>query len=123
MYYRYTSKWVESFRKHPEMVKVETLQYIKGLHNLLNAHFDLKNQEGFAKTLQIFKELEQLDVVQHNDNNRIQAFGKAPLTWDVSAAPKAKMLVRATSASGLPHEASIQSIIRYPFGVISMFPG
>lgn len=74
MYYRYTSKWVESFQKHPEMVKVETLQYIKGLHNLLNAHFDLKNQDGFARTLKVFKELEQSEVVQHNDNNRIQAF-------------------------------------------------
>jgi tetratricopeptide (TPR) repeat protein len=74
MYYRYTTKWVELFQKHPEMIKVETLQYIKGLHNLLSAHFDLRNLEGFAKTLHYFEALEQMEVVQTNDNNRIQAF-------------------------------------------------
>ncbi len=74
MYYRYTTKWTELFQKFPEMVKVETLQYIKGLHNLLNAHFDLKNEPGFAKTLELFEALEKEEVVQQNDNNRIQAF-------------------------------------------------
>ncbi|ULQ54744.1 hypothetical protein [Flavihumibacter fluvii] len=74
MYYRYTSKWVELFQKHPEMIKVETLQYIKGLHNLLGAHFDLRNEDGFARTLAMFEEFEASEVVQTNDNNRIQAF-------------------------------------------------
>ncbi len=74
MYYRYTSKWTELFIKHPEMIKVETLQYIKGLHNLLSAHFDLKNEDGFSKTLAVFENLEKQEVVQRNDNNRIQAF-------------------------------------------------
>lgn len=73
-YYRYTSKWVELFQRHPDMIKVETLQYIKGLHNLLSAHFDLKNEEGFTRTLKQFEELEQTEWVQQNDNNRIQAF-------------------------------------------------
>ncbi|GAO41140.1 hypothetical protein [Flavihumibacter petaseus] len=74
MYYRYTAKWVEQFNKYPEMIKVETLQYIKGLHNLLSAHFDLRNEDGFRKTLEQFVAAEQMDVVQTNDNNRIQAF-------------------------------------------------
>ncbi|MFT4024380.1 MAG: hypothetical protein QM664_11410 [Flavihumibacter sp.] len=74
MYYRYTAKWVDLFRKYPEMVRVETLQYIKGLHNLLSAHFDLKNEEGFQKTLALFDEVEKMDIVQMNDNNRVQAF-------------------------------------------------
>ncbi len=74
MYYRYTSKWVELFQKHPEMIKVETLQYIKGLHNLLGAHFDLRNEDGFARVLAMFEEFEASDVVQLIDNNRIQAF-------------------------------------------------
>lgn len=73
-YYRYTSKWVELFQRYPDMMKVETLQYIKGFHNLLSAHFDLKNEEGFTKTLKQFEQLEQSDLVQQNDNNRIQAF-------------------------------------------------
>lgn len=74
MYYRYTARWVDLFQKHPEMIKVETLQYIKGLHNLLSAHFDLKNEEGFRKTLALFDAVEKMDVVQLNDNNRVQAF-------------------------------------------------
>lgn len=73
-YYRYTTKWVELFQRHQEMIKVETLQYIKGLHNLLSAHFDLKNEEGFTKTLAQFEELEKTEWVQQHDNNRIQAF-------------------------------------------------
>ena len=74
MYYRYTSKWAEQFHKNPEMIKVETLQYIKGLHNLLSAHFDLKNEEGFRKTLALFDAVEKTDTVQLNTNNRVQAF-------------------------------------------------
>ena len=29
------------------MVEIETANYIKGLHNLLNAHFTLRNYAGF----------------------------------------------------------------------------
>ncbi|HYK57090.1 MAG TPA: hypothetical protein VEV15_11525, partial [Flavisolibacter sp.] len=38
MYYRYTQKWVDLFHEQPLMKRVETGHYIKGLHNLLNAH-------------------------------------------------------------------------------------
>ena len=44
MHYRYAQKWVDLFQQAPEMIEVETGHYIKGLHNLLNAHFDLRNQ-------------------------------------------------------------------------------
>ena len=42
-YYRYTQKWVDLFQEQPLMIRVETGHYIKGMHNLLNAHFDLRN--------------------------------------------------------------------------------
>ena len=38
-------------REQPLMIRVETSHYIKGLHNLLNAHFDLRNFKQFAITL------------------------------------------------------------------------
>ena len=38
------------------MIRVETGHYIKGLHYLLNAHFDLRNFKEFAKTLKKFEE-------------------------------------------------------------------
>jgi len=55
MYYRYTQKWVDLFHANPSMLQVETAHYVKGIHNLLNAHFDLRNYQQFAKTLKQFE--------------------------------------------------------------------
>ena len=74
MYYRYTQKWVDQFEEHPQMIRIETGNYIKGLHNLLNAHFNLRNYKGFEKTLKIFDNFNKSDIVKLNDNNRIQVF-------------------------------------------------
>ena len=74
MYYRYSQKWVDLFGEQPLMLRVETGHYIKGLHNLLNAHFDLRNYRKFEsalKQLELFAQTER--VIQH-DNFRIQAF-------------------------------------------------
>jgi tetratricopeptide (TPR) repeat protein len=53
---------------------VETGHNIKGLHNLLNAHFDLRNYQKFEITLREFQELANTDRVRDHDNFRIQAF-------------------------------------------------
>jgi len=74
LYYRYTQKWVDLFAKEPFMLKSETSHYIKGMHNLLGAHFDLLNDQKFKETLQQFEDFSQSDIVQHNVNNRIQTF-------------------------------------------------
>jgi tetratricopeptide (TPR) repeat protein len=74
MYYRYAQKWVDLFEEHPLMKRVETGHYIKGLHNLLNAHYDLRNYEGSVKALRRFESFTQTDRVQQHDNFRIQAF-------------------------------------------------
>ena len=74
MYYRYTQKWVDLFHEQPQMIKVETGHYIKGTHNLLNAHFDLRNYQQFEKVLKQFSEFAGSDTANHNDNNRIQTF-------------------------------------------------
>lgn len=73
-YYRYTKKWVALFAEQPLMVRVETGHYIKGLHNLLNAHFDLRNHVGFEATLKQFEALAESARVREHDNFRIQAF-------------------------------------------------
>jgi len=73
-YYRYTKKWVDLFAEQPLMVRVETGHYIKGLHNLLNAHFDLRNFRQFERTLRQFSTFAQTDRVKDHDNFRIQAF-------------------------------------------------
>lgn len=48
-YYRYSQKWVDLFKNNPEMIRVETGHYIKGIHQLLNAHFDLRNHKKFKE--------------------------------------------------------------------------
>jgi hypothetical protein len=73
-YYRYTSKWVSLFEEQPLMIRVETGHYIKGLHNLLNAHFDLRNHKKFEVTLSKFERFSQTKRVKENDNFRMQAF-------------------------------------------------
>jgi len=74
MYYRYTQKWVDLFINEPSMISIETGNYIKGLHNLLNAHFTLRNFSGFEKTIAILEEFDNSDIVKKNDNNQIQVF-------------------------------------------------
>jgi hypothetical protein len=74
MYYRYSQKWVDLFHETPLMKRVETGHYIKGLHNLLNAHFDLRNYAAFAPTLEELEAFAETERVQKNDNFRIQSF-------------------------------------------------
>jgi len=74
MYYRHTQKWVDLFYAEPAMIQIETGNYIKGIHNLLNAHFTTRNFAGFEKTLAQFETFSQSDIVKLNDNNKIQVF-------------------------------------------------
>src|SRR6202051_1811345 len=73
-YYRCTHRWVDLFDREPAMIQIETAHYIKGMHNLLGAHFDLLNYPKFLETLDRFEIFFNSDAVQENDNNRIQTF-------------------------------------------------
>ncbi len=73
-YYRYTQKWVDLFEKEPNMIEVETSLYIKAMHNLMSAHFDLQNYEKMTETLLKFEEFSRSDIVTQNENNLIQTF-------------------------------------------------
>ncbi|HVX50448.1 MAG TPA: hypothetical protein VHB48_09825 [Chitinophagaceae bacterium] len=74
MYYRYTQKWVDLFELEPGMKTVEAGQYIKGIHNLLSAHFDLNNYDKFAEALYHFEKFATSDMADANANTRIQTF-------------------------------------------------
>jgi len=74
MYYRYAQKWVDLFHEQPAMIDVETGHYIKGMHNLLNAHFDLRNFQKLESTLGEFEKLSESHIVSHHDNFKVQAF-------------------------------------------------
>lgn len=73
-YYRYCQKWVDLFEKHPAMLAVETASYIKGMHNLMGAHFDLLNHQKLAETIKVFEQFARHKLVTDNDNNRILTY-------------------------------------------------
>lgn len=74
MYYRYSRKWVDLFKKEPMMITVETGHYIKGMHNLLTANFDLRNFKQFDKYLARFERFTFSKPANQHDNFRMQAF-------------------------------------------------
>ena len=73
-YYRYAQRWVDLFGEQPAMIGVETVHYIKGMHNLMGAHFDLKNYKKITEAIQLFEKFSHRKLVQQNNNNRIQTF-------------------------------------------------
>jgi hypothetical protein len=73
-YYRYTQKWVDLFEQEPAMIEVETGNYIKGMHNLMGAHFDLLNPKKLSETIEQFEKFAHRKMVLQNENNRILVF-------------------------------------------------
>jgi hypothetical protein len=74
MYYRYTQKWVDLFLEEPNMIEIETMHYIKGMHNLMGAHFDLHNAKKLKETIEKFETFTTEEIVINNENNKIQTF-------------------------------------------------
>ena len=74
MYYRYSQKWVDLFDEQQMMISVETGHFIKGMHNLLNAHFDLSNFNKFENTLFCFERFALSTQANKHDNFRIHTF-------------------------------------------------
>ncbi len=74
MYYRYSQKWINLFEANPAMIEVETGHYVKGLHNLLNAHFDLRNFKQFDTTLNQLEEFANSPLGLQHDNFKINCF-------------------------------------------------
>jgi len=73
-YYRYTQKWVNIFDDEQYMIEIETGHYIKGMHNLMGAHFNLANHQKLTEVLEKFEIFSESDIVKDNINNRVQCF-------------------------------------------------
>ncbi len=73
-YYRYTQKWVDLFSEYPNMYDMETAHYIKGMHNLMGAHFDLRNAKKLQESVEEFERFSHRKVVRKNDINHILVF-------------------------------------------------
>lgn len=74
LYYKSSQRWVDLFTREPYMRKVEAQQYIKGMHNLLNAHFMLMNHEKFMECLHDFEHFYASKEGTVNGNNHVQTF-------------------------------------------------
>ena len=73
-YYRYTQRWVDLFAEQPAMYDIEPAHYIKGIHNLMNAHFGLRNTKKLEAAIVDFEKFSHRKVVKENDINRILVF-------------------------------------------------
>ncbi|MEX6687695.1 hypothetical protein QTN47_09340 [Danxiaibacter flavus] len=73
-FYRYAQKWVDIFDAEPQMKISEAGQYIKGLHNLLTAHFVLNNYDRYNETLEQFEAFASSHNSALNTNILIQTF-------------------------------------------------
>ncbi|HET9824531.1 MAG TPA: hypothetical protein VFP87_04320, partial [Chitinophagaceae bacterium] len=73
-YYRYTQKWVDLFAEHPNMYDIEAAHYIKAMHNLMGAHFDLRNAKRLREATDEFEKFSHRKVVRENEINHILVF-------------------------------------------------
>lgn len=95
MYYRYSQKWMDLYEEQPFMVAIETGHYIKGIHNLLNALFDLRNYQKFDIVLKQFEAFSQTPAANEHDNFRTHTF------IYINSAKINKHLMRGTFDEGL----------------------
>ena len=54
--YRYAQKWVDLFEQQPDQKESQTMLYIKGLHNLLAALFNMLYYSKFMAVLQVLED-------------------------------------------------------------------
>ncbi len=73
-YYKNCQRWVDLFEKEPFMIKIEPQHYIKGMHNLLNAHFMLRNYKRFNNDLERFQSFYESKEGNATMNNHVQSF-------------------------------------------------
>jgi tetratricopeptide (TPR) repeat protein len=73
-FYRYSQKWVDLFEENRSMKDTESIQYVKGLHNLSTAHFVLSNYKKFDEVLHLFESFWVSKAGQKDANTQIQTF-------------------------------------------------
>jgi len=73
-FYRYAQKWVDLFNKYPGLLKAETANYIKGMHNLMQAQFNLGSHQRLAGSMREFEQFMKQKFISQNENNRILAY-------------------------------------------------
>lgn len=67
MCYKYARLWVDLFIEYPEMKENKKEMYLKGMHNLLNALFNLRSYKRFTEELSHFSQVQFSSREQEND--------------------------------------------------------
>lgn len=68
MSYRYAQRWLDLFHEEPELKLLNVPLYLKSLHNLLNALFNLLHYEKFEKILSELKHFpDEYDITQNKN--------------------------------------------------------
>jgi len=95
MYYRYSQKWVNLFDEDKSMIAVETGHYIKGVHAVLNALFDLRNFTKFETILHQFEAFSKTHTANLYDNFRVHT------SIYINSAKVNQHLMKGTFADGI----------------------
>ena len=66
--YRYAQRWVDLFEEFPEMMKEEAPLYLKGIHSLLNALFNLLHYQRFVEVIALLEDVPNR-IAMPKDNN------------------------------------------------------
>ena len=67
MCYKYARLWVDLFDEYPDMKTLKKEMHLKGMHNLLNALFNLRSYERFAEELTNLSKYKISDREQENE--------------------------------------------------------
>jgi tetratricopeptide (TPR) repeat protein len=97
MYYKYAQRWFDLFESNKEMIEIETGHYIKSMHILLNAHFDLRNFKKFDKVLAHFEKFASSELPNKHDIFRVNSFVY------INSAKLNNHLMQGTFKEGLQH--------------------
>lgn len=74
MCYRYAQKWVNLFHDENYMIEVQPALYLKGLHNLLAALFNLRYYSKFKRVLEQLEKVDEIKSIKANQNIEILVF-------------------------------------------------
>lgn len=73
--YRYAQKWVDLFRGEPEMILKQPDLYMKGMHNLLAALFNIRHHRKFVEVLEEVEEFAKHEKeLKFTANTKLQLF-------------------------------------------------
>ncbi len=72
--YKYASKWVNLFRKHPKMIAINPVFYLKGYNYFLESLFFIRNKKEFNNELILFEQEIENNAVVKNSNTEILIF-------------------------------------------------